>query len=77
MPYLRCFFTHLFNKFLSHQLIYIDMSATKIMNRTNSLEAKINVILLPLEGDPQASSNFWKLTAKNNGLLFVPSKDWP
>ena len=38
---------------------------------------KINVILLPLEGDPQASSNFWKLTAKNNGLLFVPSKDWP
>ena len=38
---------------------------------------KINVILLPLQGDPQASSNFWKLTAKNSGLLFVPSKDWP
>ena len=38
---------------------------------------KINIILLPLEGDPQASYNFWKLTAKNNGLLFVPSKDWP
>ena len=38
---------------------------------------KINVILLPLEGDPQASNNFWKLTAQNNGLLLVPSKDWP
>lgn len=38
---------------------------------------KVNVILLPLQGDPQASSNFWKLTAKNSGLLFVPSKDWP
>ena len=38
---------------------------------------KINVILLPLEGDPGASSNFWKLAAENKGLLFVPSKDWP
>ena len=40
-------------------------------------EIKINVILLPLEGDPGASSNFWKLAAQNRGLLFVPSKDWP
>ena len=38
---------------------------------------KINVILLPLEGDPGASKNFWKLAAENQGLLFVPSKDWP
>ncbi len=38
---------------------------------------KINVVLLPLEGDPQASNNFWKLASKNGGLLFVPSKDWP
>ena len=38
---------------------------------------KINVILLPLEGDPGASKNFWKLAAKNQGLLLVPSKDWP
>ena len=38
---------------------------------------KINVILLPLEGDPGASKNFWKLAAQNKGLLFVPSKDWP
>ena len=38
---------------------------------------KINVILLPLEGDPGASKNFWKLAAQNQGLLFVPSKDWP
>ena len=38
---------------------------------------KVNVILLPLEGDPGASSNFWKLAAQNKGLLFVPSKDWP
>ena len=38
---------------------------------------KINVILLPLEGDPGASKNFWKLAAQNQGLLLVPSKDWP
>ncbi len=38
---------------------------------------KINIILLPLEGDPAASSNFWKLATKKQGLLFVPSKDWP
>ena len=49
------------------------------INEASSIIAsiKINIILLPLEGDPQASYNFWKLTAKNKGLLFIPSKDWP
>ena len=49
------------------------------MNNAKSVisNIKINVILLPLEGDPGASKNFWKLAAQNQGLLLVPSKDWP
>lgn len=49
------------------------------INEANSIisSIKINVVLLPLEGDPQASNNFWKLASINGGLLFVPSKDWP
>ena len=36
-----------------------------------------NVILLPLEGDPEAAPNFWMWTANTGGLLLIPSKDWP
>ena len=39
--------------------------------------AKINVILLPLEGDPFASSAFWNWTAKTQGVLISPEASWP
>jgi len=37
----------------------------------------INVIMLPLEGDPLASSSFWELAESTTGAYLVPSKDWP
>ena len=36
-----------------------------------------NVILLPLEGDPDAAPAYWQWTAFTAGLLLVPAADWP
>ena len=37
----------------------------------------VNIILFHMEGDPEASSEFWKLAQRTNGAFFSPSKDWP
>lgn len=37
----------------------------------------INVILFPMEGDPQAPSQFWKLAMASGGSFMAPSEDWP
>ncbi len=37
----------------------------------------VNIILFHMEGDPDASSEYWKLAQKTNGAFFSPSKDWP
>ena len=50
---------------------------SSIYEFTKNKNIKTNVILLPLEGDPEAAPNFWAWTANTGGLLLVPSKDWP
>ena len=50
---------------------------TSIANSTQSEGKKVNVILLPLEGDPEAAPLFWKWTALTGGLLLVPAAGWP
>ena len=37
----------------------------------------VNVILMPLEGDPSAGGAFWRLAQLTNGSMITPSKDWP
>ena len=37
----------------------------------------INVVLLPMEGDPDAPTWFWRLTQSTGGAFIVPSRDWP
>ena len=37
----------------------------------------VNVILLPMEGDPMAASAFWKLAVATGGSYMSPSADWP
>lgn len=37
----------------------------------------VNTILLPMEGDPRASSLYWGLAQLTGGSLLVPSRDWP
>ena len=37
----------------------------------------VNVILLPLEGDPMAASAYWRLAQATRGSFLSPAEDWP
>ncbi|HEY5807385.1 MAG TPA: hypothetical protein VIT67_05430 [Povalibacter sp.] len=37
----------------------------------------MNVILMPMEGDPSAPSAFWLASRRTGGSFISPSKDWP
>ena len=37
----------------------------------------MNIILLPLEGDPSAAAAYWQLAQFTRGSFLSPSKDWP
>ncbi len=38
---------------------------------------QVNVILLPLEGDPDATYQYWNWTAATGGLVLSPASNWP
>lgn len=37
----------------------------------------VNIILLPLEGDPMASAAYWQLAQTTRGSFLSPARDWP
>ena len=37
----------------------------------------LNVILMPMEGDPSAPSAFWLASRRTGGSFIAPAKDWP
>ncbi len=37
----------------------------------------VNIILMPLEGDPSAAAAYWQLAQYTQGSFLTPSKDWP
>ena len=37
----------------------------------------VNIILLPMEGDPNAVHLYWELALTSGGSLLAPSEDWP
>ena len=37
----------------------------------------INIILVPLQGDPDAAYAFWRLAMTTDGSFLIPSEDWP
>ena len=45
--------------------------------RTLPGNTPINVILSPMEGDPAAASEFWRLAQESGGSFMAPAKDWP
>jgi hypothetical protein len=38
---------------------------------------KVNVILLPIEGDPDGVNEYWGWAARSGGLLISPAVNWP
>ena len=51
--------------------------AASLRNSAPPAGRKVHVILLPLEGDPEAAPAFWNWTARAGGLLLTPAKGWP
>lgn len=45
--------------------------------QVNSRSIPINIMLLPLEGDPFAASSYWRLSVDTKGSFLTPSSDWP
>jgi hypothetical protein len=37
----------------------------------------LNVILMPMEGDPMAPSAYWTLARRTHGSFLSPARDWP
>ncbi len=37
----------------------------------------VNIILFPMEGDPEAAALFWQLGLVSKGAFLSPSRDWP
>ncbi len=37
----------------------------------------VNIILAPMEGDPLAASEFWRLAQDSGGSFMSPARDWP
>lgn len=37
----------------------------------------VNVILSPMEGDPEAANAFWRLSQLSRGSFMSPTEDWP
>ena len=38
---------------------------------------KFNIVLLPLEGDPEAAGMYWRFAMRTGGQFLAPSEDWP
>ncbi|MDA3915630.1 MAG: VWA domain-containing protein [Deltaproteobacteria bacterium] len=38
---------------------------------------KVNIILLPIEGDPDAINEYWRWAALSGGLVISPAVNWP
>ena len=51
--------------------------AASLRNSAPPSGQKVHVILLPLEGDPEAAPAFWNWTARAGGLLLTPARGWP
>jgi hypothetical protein len=37
----------------------------------------VNVLLYPMDGDPEAAGYFWRLAIDTDGSFMTPSEDWP
>jgi hypothetical protein len=56
-----------------------DQRATFFNQALRDLPGKvpINVILFPMDGDPDAAGFYWQLAFRTRGSFLAPSRDWP
>jgi hypothetical protein len=60
---------------------YIDASARARLFDDSLVDlpkdVPVDIVLLPMKGDLPAAHRFWALARATNGILYMPSKDWP
>lgn len=54
---------------------YFARAMDKLYQRAPNIQ--VNVVLLPLEGDPEASLRYWVLANRNGGTMLAPAESWP
>ena len=47
------------------------------VSKSGIANVKVNVVLLPMEGDPESANEYWSWTAITGGLLIHPASNWP
>jgi len=47
------------------------------INRFADNRARVNTVLLPIEGDPEAAYAYWLWSASTTGMLVSPANSWP
>jgi len=47
------------------------------VNRFANSRAKVNTVLLPIEGDPDAAYAYWLWAASTTGMMVSPAGSWP
>lgn len=55
----------------------LKLFISAIRNNPLPYGAKLNVILLPVEGDPEAAPAYWRWAATSGGIMITPGEDWP
>jgi hypothetical protein len=40
-------------------------------------DTPMDVVMLPMKGDPGSTHAFWRLARRTSGSFVVPSRDWP
>ncbi|MEC9313492.1 MAG: VWA domain-containing protein, partial [Pseudomonadota bacterium] len=47
------------------------------IKESGGLNAQVDVILLPIEGDPEAAYQYWLWAASQRGIVISPASNWP
>jgi len=55
----------------------IKLFRQTILESASAKSVRLNVVLLPIEGDPQAAPAYWAWAASTGGLLISPAASWP
>lgn len=53
------------------------MAMFNVAQRELPFGVPINIILLPMSGDPSAASLYWQLACRTNGSFICPASNWP
>jgi hypothetical protein len=54
------------------RLAYFDRAVGNLPPRV-----PVNVLLYPMDGDPDAAERLWSLAIRTKGSMMTPSRDWP